>query len=290
MLQACVKMNATVPVTIGMPVYNGGSDLRHVLDSLLAQTFTDFILLISDNASTDDTSAICQAYAQADPRIRYVRQKQNIGAEANFRYVFLAAKSRYFMWAAADDTRSPDFLELNYSFLENNPDYLGSTCPVHFKGRQHDEIAMGDAPLDDGDPYQRLVLFFRSWHANGRFYSLFRRDAIADWVHLHGSFLGSDWSLITHLALKGKLNRVGGGWVELGLGGVSNTTNIFARYRRGIIDWILPFHRLSLDTMRLMSGARLTQRALVFAKLLRLNVQAFVVQFRVILQRRKMPT
>lgn len=283
-------MNTEVPITIGMPVYNGSRDLRRVLDSLLAQTFTDFVLLISDNASTDNTADICQEYARADSRIRYHRQAKNIGAEANFRFVFLAAESKYFMWAAADDTRSSDFLELNYSFLEENPDYLGSTCPVHFQGREHDEIAMGDALLSDDDPYQRLISFFRTWHANGRFYSLFRREAVASWKHLNNRFLGSDWTLVTHLALKGKLNRVSGGWVELGLGGVSNTTNIFARYRRGIIDWILPFHRLTLDTLRLMSGAKLSQRAFVFAKLLRLNMQAFVVQFRVMLQRNKVPT
>ncbi|MHB1085893.1 MAG: glycosyltransferase family 2 protein [Thiobacillus sp.] len=282
-------MNNVAPITIGMPVYNGGSDLRRVLDSLLAQSFTDFMLLISDNASTDNTADICQEYARADSRIRYVRQTHNIGAEANFRYVFLAAQSKYFMWAAADDTRSSKFIELNYFFLERNPDYLGSTCPVHFRGRKHDEIAMGDAPLDDDDPYERIVLFFRAWHANGRFYSLFRRDAVASWAHLDGGFLGSDWTLVTHLASKGKLNRVDRGWVELGLGGVSNTTNIFARYRRGSIDWVWPFHRLTRDTWQLMSGARLTQRALVTIGLARLNLQAFVMQLRMIVQKRKVP-
>jgi len=70
-----------------MPVYNGEKYIREALDSLLAQTFTDFELIISDNASTDGTQVICEEYAARDPRIRYVRQRENRGAVANFRFV-----------------------------------------------------------------------------------------------------------------------------------------------------------------------------------------------------------
>lgn len=278
-------MTNEAPITIGMPIYNGEKDLRRVLDSVLSQTFTDFILFISDNASTDNTKNICQEYASADSRIRYVRQEENIGAGANFRFVFMAAQSKYFMWAAADDTRSTDFLELNYSFLEKNPDYLGSTCPVRFRGQKYDEIAMGDASLSGSDPYRRIIDFFQTWHANGRFYSLFRREAVASWKHINNSFLGSDWTLITHLASLGKLNRVNGGWVELGRGGVSNTTDIFALYRRRVLDWVVPFNRVARDTLRLMSGASPTQLGLITIRLIHLNLLAFVGQFRVMIQR-----
>ncbi|MDO8969426.1 MAG: glycosyltransferase family 2 protein, partial [Saprospiraceae bacterium] len=94
-------MSVTPPITVGLPVYNGSNTIRQVLNSLLSQSFTDFILVISDNASTDDTGTICQEYASIDSRVRYIRQSQNIGAEANFRFVFQAALSEYFMWAAA---------------------------------------------------------------------------------------------------------------------------------------------------------------------------------------------
>ena len=280
-------MSVTPPITVGLPVYNGSNTIRQVLNSLLSQSFTDFILVISDNASTDDTGTICQEYASIDSRVRYIRQSQNIGAEANFRFVFQAALSEYFMWAAADDIRSPDFLERNLMFLREHPDYLGSTCPVRFQGRPFNKIAMGDASLADDDPYQRLTDFFVTWHANGRFYSLFRRAAIADWLKRDAHFLGSDWTLITHLAATGKLNRVDGGWVELGLNGLSNTTDVFALFRKSPLDWILPFNRLSRDTWRLMSGAPLAQRVLLVLRLARLNTQAFVGQFRLMVQKRK---
>jgi len=90
-------------VSIGMPVYNGEKFIRDALDSLLAQTFTDFELIISDNASTDDTEAICRGYAAKDARIRYVRQAENLGAAANFKFVLDEAVGEYFMWAAHDD-------------------------------------------------------------------------------------------------------------------------------------------------------------------------------------------
>lgn len=94
---------ATLAVSIGMPVYNGAKYIREALDSLLGQSFTDFELIISDNASTDGTASICQEYAARDPRIRYVRQPENRGILANFQYVLDEARSEYFMWAAADD-------------------------------------------------------------------------------------------------------------------------------------------------------------------------------------------
>jgi len=98
-------------VSIGMPVYNGEKHLRTALDSLLGQTFRDFELIISDNASTDATEAICTEYADRDERIRYVRQTSNLGAAANFQFVLRQARAPLFMWAAHDDWLDPDWIE-----------------------------------------------------------------------------------------------------------------------------------------------------------------------------------
>lgn len=86
-----------------MPVYNGEIYIVEALDSLLGQTFAEFELIISDNASTDATESICQKYAAKDSRIRYIRQPENLGAVANFKFVLDEARGEYFMWAAADD-------------------------------------------------------------------------------------------------------------------------------------------------------------------------------------------
>lgn len=107
-------------VSIGMPVYNGEKSIREALDSLLAQTFTDFELIISDNASTDGTEAICREYVERDPRIRYVRQSENRGPIANFQFVLEEAVGEYFMWAAHDDERESFFVRFCVDNIGNS--------------------------------------------------------------------------------------------------------------------------------------------------------------------------
>jgi glycosyltransferase involved in cell wall biosynthesis len=105
------RQRARAPaVSIGMPVYNGAKHIHAALDSLLAQSFTDFELTISDNASTDATPAICRDYASRDSRIRYVRQAENRGAQANFEFLLDEAAGAYFMWAAYDDVWQQNYL------------------------------------------------------------------------------------------------------------------------------------------------------------------------------------
>ncbi len=93
-------------VNIGMPVYNAENYLQGALDSLLAQDYGDFDLLISDNASTDRTQEICLDYTARDRRVRYQRNGRNIGAADNFNRVLEPACGKYFMWAAHDDYKS----------------------------------------------------------------------------------------------------------------------------------------------------------------------------------------
>ena len=113
-------MNHKPKVTIGMPVYNGEKFLYNSLKSLISQSFSNFELLISDNASTDRTSKICEEFARKDQRIKYFRQAENIGPWRNFKFLLDKADTEYFMWSAADDIRSDNFIELNYEFLNVN--------------------------------------------------------------------------------------------------------------------------------------------------------------------------
>lgn len=98
-------------LSIGMPVYNGERYLRAAIDSLLCQTFGDFELIISDNASTDSTPDICRTCAALDPRIRYEAQPVNRGATWNVNHVLTLARAKYFKWAHADDLYAPRYLE-----------------------------------------------------------------------------------------------------------------------------------------------------------------------------------
>ncbi len=98
-------------VSIGLPVYNGEQWVARAIESILAQTYPNFELVISDNASSDGTSVICKGYADRDPRIRYIRQPSNIGATNNFRFVLHEARHDRFIWTAADDWWDKDRLE-----------------------------------------------------------------------------------------------------------------------------------------------------------------------------------
>ena len=113
-------------VSIGMPVYNGENYLAEALDSLLAQTFADFELVISDNASSDATEAICREYASRDARIRVERQTENIGAVPNFNRVFELSCGDYFKWAAHDDVCQPTFLQSCVDILDEHPEVAWS--------------------------------------------------------------------------------------------------------------------------------------------------------------------
>jgi glycosyltransferase involved in cell wall biosynthesis len=110
-------------LSIGLPVYNGARFLVEAIDSLLAQTYADFELIISDNASVDATQSICEQYAARDQRIRYVRHEINNGLAWNWNRVFELSSGTYFKWAACDDLYHPTFLARCMEILEQNPNF-----------------------------------------------------------------------------------------------------------------------------------------------------------------------
>jgi glycosyltransferase involved in cell wall biosynthesis len=148
---------ARPPVSIGLPVYNGMPLLQRALASLLTQSFRDFELIISDNASTDDTGAVCEALAARDSRIRYIRQPFNLGAIRNFDFVLRKARAPYFMWAAHDDEWDEHYIEYLKGKLDSDPGCVGAFgawCGIDDTGRV---IAQGAPPrLDAPSPTKRL--------------------------------------------------------------------------------------------------------------------------------------
>jgi glycosyltransferase involved in cell wall biosynthesis len=105
---------------IGMPVRNGERHIISAINSLLAQTFTDFTIFVSDNESTDNTAAIVQRFAGQDSRVVYYRQPKDLGMFGNFEYVLKRADSEYFMWAAHDDMREREYLQVCIDALDAN--------------------------------------------------------------------------------------------------------------------------------------------------------------------------
>lgn len=120
---------ASIPsVSIGLAVYNGADDIEEALAGILQQTYTNFTLIVSDNASTDGTWPILERYAAKEPRIRLHRQPANIGLKGNFRFVLDQAESPYFMWHADDDRLAPNYLEKLLEVFEAEP-HCALACP-----------------------------------------------------------------------------------------------------------------------------------------------------------------
>jgi glycosyltransferase involved in cell wall biosynthesis len=114
-------MSTRPRLSVGLPVYNGQKYLAEAIDSLLGQSFEDFELIISDNASTDRTSDICRRYAEQDHRVRYIRQPYNMGLSANHNFVVEQARGEFFKWAACDDVYGRDLLLRCVEALDQHP-------------------------------------------------------------------------------------------------------------------------------------------------------------------------
>jgi putative sugar O-methyltransferase len=181
-------------VTIGLAVHNGEATISAAINSLLAQSYRNFRLVISDNASTDSTESICQYYAAHDNRIRYIRQATDVGGPMNFRFVLFEAHTPYFMWAACDDLWAPSFVEKTIAFLEANPDFVCCQSQVLFteNGRERN-VATGTYPLI-GSWQENVTRFLTNPSDNSRFYGLFRTHALKA-VHPTRSFFSLDWAV-----------------------------------------------------------------------------------------------
>lgn len=268
-------MTSDVPaVSIGMPVYNAEQYLPATIGAILAQDFGDFELIISDNASTDRSAEICEGFARQDSRIRFVRQPSNRGATVNFRFVLDQARAPLFMWAAADDVRSPDFLTRTVAVLQSRPDVIAANCRTRFDTGAFERKRMGDGPIEHDDPAQRVLAFFGYWHANGRYYSLFRREALMRNQALREEeYLASDWSIVLELLKLGKIAQADGGELILGSRGMSSR-NLFRYYHRSVIDYVLPLWKFWRFTERLSAtGFTARQRLRLRTRVIGLNIE-----------------
>src|SRR5215470_10109303 len=117
-------MNAAPRLSVGLPVYNGEAYLAESLDALLGQTYEDFELIISDNASTDGTADISQGYVKQDARVRYYRQPRNVGLAPNHNFVVEQARGELFKWASNDDLYARDLLERCVDALDKQPEVV----------------------------------------------------------------------------------------------------------------------------------------------------------------------
>jgi len=171
-------------VSIGMPTYNRGYWIREALDSLLSQTYKNFELIISDNASTDNTAEICKEYLKKDKRIKYIRQKEKIGAEENFSFVLKESKGEYFMWASDDDIWDRKFVEKCVEKLNKDKGAIMAFTGVIAIDEKRNYLRYFFPQKffpTDKDIYLRLKKYLLFYHHDGKanlIYGLWRRERI----------------------------------------------------------------------------------------------------------------
>jgi glycosyltransferase involved in cell wall biosynthesis len=199
-----MDMKSTPLVTIGLFVYNGESFLEDAIRSILGQTFTNFELIISDNASTDRTGEILQAYAWRDGRIRYYRNEKNMGGGWNARRVCELATGKYFRWATADDMLEPDLLRQCVEVLESDPACVVAYPRTKIVDEQGNFIQYHVSPVkpDSQDPVIRLGEFMKD-HFCFEIFGLMRMSVLRQ-VPPMGSFVNADGILLSQLAVRGR--------------------------------------------------------------------------------------
>lgn len=195
-------------VSIGMPVYNGEKYVRQALESLLAQDYGNFELIISDNASTDGTAQICQEFAQRDHRIRYFRNQRNMGSAWNFNQVVDLSTGKYFMWAAHDDIYLPGFISRCAGALEITPSAILAFSTMSAL----DDLGHIDLVEDRYVETVGLELFRRVrtsilMMGPSLVYSLIRRTALEGSPAL-SEVWGGDSVLVIRLALQGGFCKI----------------------------------------------------------------------------------
>lgn len=197
-------------VSIGLPVFNGERYLRGAIESVLNQSFQDFELILSDNASTDSTWDICQSYAKQDRRIRLNRNRANIGANSNFRLALELARAPYFTWIAHDDLLAEGFIEQCHEFLSTHPDYV-LCCPENAVIDEHGGwiySVFSDYDLTSDRPDARYLKCLDHYaYGYNAIYGLIRNDALKS-INYDSLTFAPDHFIVLSLSLLGKFRHI----------------------------------------------------------------------------------
>jgi glycosyltransferase involved in cell wall biosynthesis len=227
-------MNGNPLVSIGMAVYNGEKYICQALDSLLAQDFTNYELIISDNASTDKTQEICQEYKLLDSRIRYYRNLANMGALWNFSRVFELSFGKYFMFACHDDYWKPSYLNSCLEAFNTSRDIILAGAECDSVDSKTGKLIFTDKGLSTiGLSPARRFLHYKSVlhngkHVGGIFYGIHKRSALQEVMPMK-NVMATDHLVMAGLCFQGEFVTVKKRLMAKRMGGASDTLEGVAR-------------------------------------------------------------
>jgi glycosyltransferase involved in cell wall biosynthesis len=197
-------------VSVGLPIYNGEKFLEAALKSILAQTYSNLEIIISDNASTDGTRRICEKYLASDQRIQYHRNDMNLGAARNYNLTVEHAKGKYFKWAAHDDVCMPAFIEHCVEILEKEERVslaYPKTIVIDEHGRVIDDGFEDLFDFREREPHHRFKSFTRAPLDCNAVFGVMRLSALQKTPCI-GPYESSDRVLLGELALLGEIAEV----------------------------------------------------------------------------------
>lgn len=209
-------MSAIPRLSIGLPVYNSEDYLAESLEALLGQSYEDYELIISDNASDDGTADICRGYEKRDSRIRYFRQQRNIGAAPNHNFVFEQSQGELFKWASGDDLYAHDLLERCIDALDEYPDVVLAhswTAAIDGGGKITQALPYHLHTESPVAPVRfRSMLFGASENDHGIIraddeYGVIRSRVLHQ-VNLQGSYYNADRVFTIGIALQGRFHQI----------------------------------------------------------------------------------
>jgi glycosyltransferase involved in cell wall biosynthesis len=214
-----------IKISIGLPVYNGEKFLKEKINSILKLNINDFELLISDNASTDNTHKICEEFVEKDKRVKYFCQEKNFNVNYNFNFVLEKARGEYFFWTAVDDIILPGFIEKNIVVLESNNKIVCSTSQVKPYGEKTNYLSKNDVgdftekfkktiiqkftPLRNYSTYgsyeEKIRYYLKLRGHQQVFFGIFRTNQLREFF-VHDFITGFDWATMLNALKFGDFN------------------------------------------------------------------------------------
>lgn len=183
-------------VSIILPVYNGASYVKEAVKSILQQSFTDFELVVIDDASTDATGQMLTSFS--DSRLQIVKNKTNVGTYVSRNKGMKLSSGRYIAVMDADDYACPERLQLQFDYMESHPEILACGSQFYFMGTQ---VGI-KKPLD----YQSIQLALLKDNCFLHPSLFIRRETLMEIGGYREDYRYSlDYDLVCRLALNGKL-------------------------------------------------------------------------------------
>lgn len=197
-------MNQIDPlVSVGIPTYNRAKKLERAVQTLMGGSYKNLEIIISDNASSDETQVVCRNLSASDGRVKYFRHTENLGPNKNFEFARGQATGKYFLWNADDDYFDPDYIRTCADELERDSSLVLASGIGAFYTDDNSLVGYGNViSCDSSVPLIRVLKYLWLVADNSIFYGVYRTDRIKECRP--PNCLAGDWAWVAEVLLRGR--------------------------------------------------------------------------------------